>query len=90
VSGDAEVSGNAAIMWISKIGSRNGTTTFFRSKLGIEVSCGCFLGTIEKFADKVEQTHGENEHGKAYRLAIEIAKLRIKTDDVIPEDESHE
>jgi len=64
-------------MCISKIGSRNDTTTFFRSKLGIEVSCGCFLGTIDQFADKVDRAHGDNVHGKAYHLAIEIAKLRL-------------
>jgi len=78
VSGDARVSGDASIYWISGIGSRNGTTTFFKSKLGVEVSCGCFLGTVEQFEKKVEETHGDNEHGQAYRLSVEIAKLRIK------------
>ena len=85
VYGDARVYGDASIMWISKIGSRNDTTTFFRSKLGIEVSCGCFLGTIEKFADAVEKTHGYNKHGKAYKLAIELAKFRIDTTSELPE-----
>jgi len=91
VSGDARVSDNASIMWISKIGSRNGTTTFFRSKLGIEVSCGCFFGTIDQFAEKVGQTHGDNEHGKAYRLAIEIARLHInQSNEILEPTESEE
>ena len=90
VYGDAEVYGNArvygnaevckigAVFWIGAIGSRNGTTTFFRCKDGkIYVSCGCFLGDLEEFSDKVKQTHGDNEHGRVYMLAIEMAKARI-------------
>lgn len=84
VSGNAEVYGNArvckigAVFWIGAIGSRNRTTTFFRCKDGkIYVSCGCFLGDLEEFSDKVKQTHGDNEHGRVYMLAIEMAKARI-------------
>ena len=90
VSGDAWVSGNAwvsrdeHVMWISRVGSRNGTTTFFATKTGIYVNCGCFSGSLEAFAAAVDKNHGDSEHGKAYRLAIEIAKLRIK----LPEEES--
>ena len=74
---DARVSGNAEVMWISKIGPRNGTTTFFKTRTGIGVKCGCFYGTLDEFAEQVEKTHGDNEHGRAYKLAIELAKLRI-------------
>ena len=84
VSGNARVYGNAevckigAVFWIGAIGSRNRTTTFFRCKDGkIYVSCGCFLGDLEEFSDKVKQTHGDNEHGRVYMLAIEMAKARI-------------
>lgn len=89
LSGDADVSRDAQIfnyehvMWISRIGSRNGTTTFFATKTGIFVNCGCFSGSLEAFAAAVDKNHGDSEHGKAYRLAIEIAKLRIK----LPEEE---
>ena len=80
VSGDAWVYGNASIMTISHIGSRFGTTTFFALKNGkIGVQCGCFYGDIDQFAARVEQTHGDNQHGKAYKLAIELAKLRLQT-----------
>ena len=88
VSGDARVCGKALvkgtrdIYWISCIGSRDGTTTFFRNAdNGISVSCGCFYGTIDEFAAAVTKTHGDNEHAQAYRHAIEIAKLRIKLED---------
>ena len=62
---------------MSKIGSRLGTTTFFKSKLGVEVCCGCFSGTLEQFEEKVNETHGNNKHGEEYRLAIELAKLKL-------------
>ena len=78
VYGDAEVCKIGAVFWIGAIGSRNRTTTFFRCKDGkIYVSCGCFLGDLEEFSDKVKQTHGDNEHGRVYMLAIEMAKARI-------------
>ena len=82
VYGEARVKGPRDIYWISCIGSRDGTTTFFRNaNNGISVSCGCFYGTIDEFAAAVTKTHGDNEHAQAYRHAIEIAKLRIKLED---------
>ena len=82
VGGNALVKGPRDIYWISCIGSRDGTTTFFRNaNNGISVSCGCFYGTIDEFAAAVTKTHGDNEHAQAYRHAIEIAKLRIKLTD---------
>ena len=80
VCGDAKVYGDESLLWVSKIGSRHGTTTFFRTKIGISVTCGCFHGTVEDFEKKVRETHGENEHAQAYMLAINLAKLRIKID----------
>ena len=77
VYGDAWVYGDAQVFWASKIGSRLGTTTFFKSKLGVEVCCGCFSGTLEQFEEKVNETHGNNKYGEEYRLAIELAKLKL-------------
>ena len=80
VYGNARVSGNASIMWISNIGSRSDTTTFFLGKKKeIIVNCGCFHGTIEQFREAVEKEHGDNLHGKMYRLAIEMAKLKLQS-----------
>ena len=86
VSGNARVYGNAHWMGIACIGSRNGFTTFFRTKeKKIFVSCGCFSGDIDEFAAKVKRAHGKNEHAKAYMLAIELAKLRIDLSGELPE-----
>ena len=87
VCGDARVYGNAElyklthILQIGFIGSRNDTTTFFRTKdKEIFVKCGCFKGYISEFEIAVKNTHKDNKHAKAYQLAIELAKLQIDLD----------
>ena len=82
VFGDAEISKANDILCIAPIGRRNDVTTFFKSKgNNIGVKCGCFSGTIDDFLDAVEETHGENKHAKAYRLACELAKIQIELED---------
>ena len=84
VYGDAKVCGNAEVFSISHvlvigpIGSRNDFTTFFRDKDSeITVKCGCFLGKIDKFLEKVSGTHGDSKYAIVYRTAVEIAKQQI-------------
>ena len=82
---NAEISGHAAItkatdiLTISPIGSRNDTTTFYKSKNNkIFVKCGCKNTDIDTWLAMVEETHGNNKHGQAYRLAAQIARLQIE------------
>ena len=84
VCGDARVYGDAWVckmshyLTVGPIGSRNGFTTFFRTKsLEINVTCGCFRGNIEAFAKQVQETHGDNDHAKHYMMAVEMAKAKI-------------
>lgn len=78
VCGDAEIFLTSQVLTIGPIGSRNGFTTFYRDKDNeITVKCGCFLGKMEQFLEKVEQTHGDSKHGQVYRAAAEIARLQI-------------
>ena len=82
VCDNAKVYGNANIFWCSSIGSRHATTTMFRNKDdGITVTCGCFMGTLEEFAARVEEEHGENIFGKEYKLLIELAKIHFGLQD---------
>ena len=63
---------------IGAIGSRDDFTTFFRDKDNeITVKCGCFLGKIDKFLEKVTQTHKDTKYALVYRAAVEVAKLQI-------------
>ena len=88
VYGDAEVSKQNHLVQIGAIGSRDAVTTFFRTKTHeIKVACGCFYGTVSEFLAKVEATHGDNKHGRVYRLAAELAIAQI---DLSPVDENNE
>ena len=83
VRDNAKINKISDVLCISPIGSRNDTTTFFKTKDGnICVKCGCFSGTIDRFLEAVSETHKDNKHAKAYRLACELAKIRIELEDV--------
>ena len=78
VYGDAEVFSISHVLVVGPIGSRNDFTTFFRDKDSeITVKCGCFLGKIDKFLEKVCETHGDSKYAIVYRTAAEIAKQQI-------------
>ena len=79
VDGIAWVDGNAGIMQIGPIGSRDDITTFFRDQEnGISVKCGCFYGTIDEFAEAVKKTHGGTKYEKEYTAAIAVARAHIE------------
>ena len=79
VCGDAEVFSASHVLVIGAIGSRNDFTTFYRDKDNeITVKCGCFLGKIDRFLEKVTQTHGDSKYALVYRAAVEVAKLQIE------------
>ena len=97
VCGDAEVWGNAKVfsashvLVIGAIGSRNDFTTFYRDKDNeITVKCGCFLGKIDRFLEKVTQTHGDSKYALVYRAAVEVAKLQIDLLGEAPKDADEE
>ena len=81
VSENAEVFSVRHVLVIGPIGSRNAFTTFYHDKDNeITVQCGCFIGKIDKFLEKVAQTHGDSKYAQVYRKAVELAKLQILTD----------
>ena len=62
------------ILYFGPIGSRQGITYVTKTERTIHVRCGCFYGTLEEFAAKVEEKHGDSQHGKSYKAAIEFIK----------------
>lgn len=90
VWGDAEVFSASHVLVIGAIGSRNDFTTFFRDKDGeITVKCGCFLGKIDRFLEKVAQTHDNSKYAQVYQAAAEMAKLQIDLTGEAPEKDEH-
>ena len=86
VRDNANVCGDADYLCFKGLGSYNRNTTFFKCKDGhIHVSCGCFGGTLEEFAEKVKDTHGDSRFAKEYLAAIEVVKIHFE----IEEDEEN-
>ena len=87
VCGDAKVFSASHVLVIGAIGSRDDFTTFFRDKDNeITVKCGCFLGKIDKFLEKVTQTHGDSKYTLVYMAAVEVARLQIDLSGEAPKD----
>ena len=78
IAGDANITKASDVFTVSPIGSRDDTTTFYKTEdNGIYVKCGCKNTDIDTWLKMVEETHGDNKHGKAYRLAAQIARSQI-------------
>lgn len=77
--GNAQVSSDADYICLKGFGSRNRNTTMFRTENGnICVSCGCFIGTLQEFENKVKETHGNNKFAKEYLALVEAAKIHFE------------
>lgn len=68
--GDKMLIETRPVMQIGPIGSRSDYLLSYLTNAGVMVKAGCFFGTLDEFAAAVEKTHGDNEHGKEYRMAI--------------------
>lgn len=77
VCGDARVYDDASILWLSKVGSENGTLTAFTAKAGISVTRGCFAGTLDEFETAVKNTHRDSQIAAEYSLLIQFIRLRL-------------
>jgi hypothetical protein len=77
VYGDAQVYGDDLLVWFSKVGRDNGTLTVYNAKdNAMEVTRGCFRGSIDEFLAASERAHDDRVHLE-YRLLIEVAVSRI-------------
>lgn len=69
---------NPARYFTIPIGSRNKQTKFYwTSSADLQVTCGCFTGSLPEFEAKVQKTHGSNEHALAYQKVIALVKTLI-------------
>ena len=90
VSGDARVSGNAEIDNNNKhcgfdcFGSANRHTHAYLTKENkVEITCGCFRGSIEEFEKRVEETHSGTIYEKQYKAIIDVIKIKFGLTDLI-------
>jgi len=55
-------------------GSRNDYLVIMQGPALDDVRTGCFHGTLAEFEGAVEQTHGNNQHGRWYRGIIALVR----------------
>ena len=59
-------------------GSEHRCTYFFKLTDGkIYVRCGCFVGYIDEFREKVKKTHGDNKFAKEYVAVADLAEMHF-------------
>lgn len=90
VYGSAQVCGNGLFEGCGKIkkdkhyfiansvGSEDGVLTAFASEKGIEITRGCFVGTIQEFEEAARKTHGDSRVGREYQALLTFIKLKFK------------
>ena len=90
VSGDARVYGDADIendnnhCGFDCFGSCNRHTHAYLTKDNkVEITCGCFRGSIEEFEKKVEKTHSGTIYEKQYKAIINVIKIKFGLTDLI-------
>ena len=96
VSGNAQVSGNARVSGNADIendnnhcgfdcfGSCNRHTHAYLTKDNkVEITCGCFRGSIEEFEKEVEKTHSGTIYEKQYKAIINVIKIKFGLTDLI-------
>ena len=96
VYGDAQVCGNAQVYGDADIendnnhcgfdcfGSCNRHTHAYLTKDNkVEITCGCFRGSIEEFEKKVEKTHSGTIYEKQYKAIINVIKIKFGLTDLI-------
>lgn len=69
------------ILLIGPIGSRADYTHIYRTDKGVYVKCGCFFGTVDEFASKVKDTHGDNKYANQYRKVIDLVNKYFDKDE---------
>jgi hypothetical protein len=69
------------ILLIGPIGSRADYTHIYRTDKGVYVKCGCFFGTVDEFASKVKDTHGNNKYANQYFKVIDFVNKYFANDE---------
>lgn len=87
VYGDAQVETSKHIAWFSCVGSQNGTLTAYTTKTGkIDVTRGCFQGTLDEFETAVHKNHEGSRYDEEYLVLIKYIRLRFREITVTEKD----
>ena len=64
------------ILIFNGFGSDNRCTYVFRVERGIYIRCGCWAGWVDKFKEKVKETHGDSKYAKEYLKMCELIEIK--------------
>ena len=88
VYGDARVYGNACLKsnadhcGFDCFGSSNRHThAYLTGDNTVEITCGCFRGSIEEFEKKVKNTHAGTVYENQYNAIINVIKIKFGLDE---------
>ena len=78
VYGDAKIENNDSHCGFDCFGSANRHThAYLTNDNKVEITCGCFKGSIEEFEKKVEETHSGTVYEKQYKAIIDVIKIKF-------------
>ena len=81
VYGNARVENNHMHCGFDCFGSCNRHTHAYKTKGNkVEITCGCFRGSLEEFEKKVEETHKGTIYEKQYKAIINLIKIKFGID----------
>ena len=84
VYGDADIENDNIHCGFDCFGSCNRHTHAYLTKDNkVEITCGCFRGSIEEFEKKVEKTHSGTIYEKQYKAIINVIKIKFGLTDLI-------
>lgn len=82
VSGDACLKSNADHCGFDCFGSSNRHThAYLTGDNTVEITCGCFRGSIEEFEKKVKNTHAGTVYENQYNAIINVIKIKFGLDE---------
>jgi hypothetical protein len=68
----AYLAGERPVFQVGPIGSRCAYLVSFLTTVGVKIRAGCFFGSRDEFAAKVDKEHGDSIHGEEYRAALTL------------------
>lgn len=78
LAGKARVAGNDDHCGFDVFGCIGRHTHAYRtSDGGVEITCGCFRGSIEAFEAKVRQSHGDGQYAREYLAIAHVIRVKF-------------
>ncbi len=78
VYGNADIENNSNHCGFDCFGSCNRHTHAYLTKEGkVEITCGCFRGSIEKFEKEMEKIHAGTIYEKQYKAIINVIRIKF-------------